>query len=377
MAFQQLIDVPVAKLQPNPSQPRKHFVELEELSRSLREEGQQTPLLVRPFGDGYEIVQGERRWRAAQLAGLATLRAEVRDLTDAQAFRLALVENMQRANLTPMEEAEAFALLTAEGMNQAAIGELVGRGQSYVSHKLRLRNAPEPLQAFIALGALDEGHLRQLLRLEHLYPEGLESSCDLRVLADMARQGDAEELLSAYNLLRPEDNPPLPLWRRPGKALAECSQAPALWASFRALGEYVTRHNRLPQWVLAAWWYGSAAVLWKLPVHRLKTSLDYWQERYLSALEWLGFYPNPPESVAKASQKLKDDISVWWCFKSDLRHSGSDALGADGKAFAYSSYLHGRRFKWDYPLPTAMQEYGLQHDVGLRIMARAQAWKGR
>jgi len=373
MAFQ-LIDVPVARLHPNPSQPRKVFVELEELARSLREEGQQTPLLVRPVGDGYEIVQGERRWRAAQLAGLPTLRAEVRDLTDAQAFRLALVENLQRANLTPIEEAEAFALLAAEGMNQAAIGELVGRGQSYVSHKLRLRNAPEPLQAFLAMGALDEGHLRQLLRLEHLYPEGLENSCDLRVLADMANEDDPEVLLDAYNLLRPEDNPPLPLWLRPRQTLAECSQAPALWASFRALGEYVTRHNRLPQWVLAAWWYGSAAVLWNMPVHSLKASLDYWHERYLTALMWVAIHPNPPEGYANASQQLKDDISLWWCYKSDLRHSSSADLGADGEAFAYHS---SAKVTESWPLPTAMQEYGTQHKTGYRIRARSQARKDR
>jgi len=121
-----MIEIPLEKIRPNPNQPRRRFEGLEELAQSLRDEGQLTPVLLRPDGDGYKLVSGERRWRAAKLAGLKTLRAEVRELTDEDAYRLSLIENVVRASLTPIEEAEAFRKLTDDGMPQGEAGRLVG-----------------------------------------------------------------------------------------------------------------------------------------------------------------------------------------------------------------------------------------------------------
>lgn len=144
-----LRDIPLRDLRPNPTQPRTHFEGIRALAASLKTDGQLTPLLVRPVDGYYEIVHGERRWRAAKLAGLETLRAEVRDIPEEQVFRLSLIENVQRQELTAIDEAKAYERLQAEGMTQTEIGQLIGKSQGYVMQRLSLLKLPEDLQARI------------------------------------------------------------------------------------------------------------------------------------------------------------------------------------------------------------------------------------
>lgn len=161
--------VPIEFLQPSPLQPRRNFDpdELDALARSIRDRGLLQPLLVRPApagAPGYEIVAGERRWRAAQRAGLHELPVVVRELGDREVLELALVENLQRADLGPLEEASAYRRLIEEfGHDQEEIAAIVGKSRSHVANTLRLLALPEPVAALVEAGRLTAGHARALL----------------------------------------------------------------------------------------------------------------------------------------------------------------------------------------------------------------------
>ena len=159
--------VPVELVTPNPKQPRRSFDDdaLEALAGSLRERGVLQPVLVRPVPGGtYQLVAGERRWRAARIAGLATIPALVRERDDAQALEAALIENMAREDLNPIEEARACAALVEElGLTRETVGLRVGRSRVAVSNLLRLLDLPDEALALIERGELSEGHGRALL----------------------------------------------------------------------------------------------------------------------------------------------------------------------------------------------------------------------
>ena len=159
--------LPVDLVVPNPRQPRRTFddVSLEALAGSLRERGVLQPVLVRPVPGGtYELIAGERRWRAARLAGLATVPALVRPQVDAESLELALIENMAREDLNPVEEARACAELVEEiGLTREEIGLRVGRSRVAVSNLLRLLELPDEVLDLLVAGALTEGHGRALL----------------------------------------------------------------------------------------------------------------------------------------------------------------------------------------------------------------------
>ncbi len=152
---------------PNRFQPRHDFPEeaLQELSESIRLNGLLQPIVVRRKGDGlYELIAGERRWRASQRAGLQTIAAYVRNCTDDEAIVLALVENIQRNDLNPVETARAYQRMMAEfGMTQDVIAQRVGRERSSVANQLRLLNLPEDVQRMVATGALSTGHAKVIL----------------------------------------------------------------------------------------------------------------------------------------------------------------------------------------------------------------------
>jgi ParB family chromosome partitioning protein len=162
-----LRDLPVELIAPNANQPRKQFDQeaLQALADSLGESGVLQPVLVRPVAGGtYELVAGERRWRAAQLAGLETLPALVRSRDDAQTLEVALVENMARQDLNPMEEARAVAALVEElGLTREQVGKRIGRSRVAVSNLLRLLDLPDESVALLESGDLTEGHGRALL----------------------------------------------------------------------------------------------------------------------------------------------------------------------------------------------------------------------
>lgn len=163
-----LRDIPVEKLHPSPFQPRRHFPEeeLEALARSIRERGVLQPLLARAAagGDGFEIIAGERRWRAAQRAGLDTLPVMVREVPDGELIELALIENLQREDLNPIDEARAYRRLMKEfSYTQEALSTMLGRSRPHVANMLRLLNLPDELQALVVDGTLSAGHARALL----------------------------------------------------------------------------------------------------------------------------------------------------------------------------------------------------------------------
>jgi ParB family chromosome partitioning protein len=159
--------VPLELIRPNPRQPRRAFDEgaLVSLAGSLRERGVLQPILVRPRPGGtYELITGERRWRAAQIAGLETVPAVVRPHDDAESLELALIENMAREDLNPVEEARACALLVEElGLTREDVGRRVGRSRVAVSNLLRLLDLPDEVLDLLAAGHLTEGHGRALL----------------------------------------------------------------------------------------------------------------------------------------------------------------------------------------------------------------------
>ena len=165
-----LLSVPIEHLAPHPNQPRQRFdeAEIESLAASIRAQGIVQPLVVRPAdGDGgalYQIVAGERRWRAAQRAGLHELPALVRHLSDAESIEIALVENLQRRDLGALEEAAAYRRLIREfDHRQEDVAQALGKSRSHVANMVRLLDLPEPVQDLIADGSLSAGHGRTLL----------------------------------------------------------------------------------------------------------------------------------------------------------------------------------------------------------------------
>lgn len=146
-------------------QPRQIFApeSLAELAQSIREKGVLQPLLVRPRGEGFEIVAGERRWRASQLAGLTELPVIIRDLGDREALEIAIVENLQREDLGPLEEARAYQALLEQGLNQEGVAQAVGKSRSAVTNALRLLTLGEAALKALDAGQISAGHARAIL----------------------------------------------------------------------------------------------------------------------------------------------------------------------------------------------------------------------
>ena len=163
-----LIEIPVDQIEANPHQPRKafDFKSLGELAASIRASGVIQPVIVRRHADGYQLIAGERRWRAARQAGLERIPALVRDATDAQSLELALIENLLREDLNPMDEAEAYQKLLAQfSWTQEELAQRIGKDRSSIANCLRLLKLPAEIQADLRGGRLTMGHARALLAL--------------------------------------------------------------------------------------------------------------------------------------------------------------------------------------------------------------------
>src|SRR5256885_5683659 len=190
----QLRDIRVELVAPNPKQPRRRFDEatLAGLAESVRQRGVLQPVLVRPAPGGtYELVAGERRWRAAQLAGLDVVPALVRPADDAQALEVALIENMAREDLNPVEEARACAALVEElGLTREEVGRRIGRSRVAVSNLLRLLDLPDEVLEHLEEGRLTEGHGRALLLTD-------DHAARRSLANDAAREGWSVRVLEA------------------------------------------------------------------------------------------------------------------------------------------------------------------------------------
>jgi len=195
-----LRDIPVDAILPNPLQPRTHFdeQELEELAQSIREHGLLQPVLVSQRRDGtFQLITGERRWRAAQLAGMPSVPAMVKEATPQASLEMALVENIQRRDLNPLEEAHAFRQLIDEhGLTQEKLGQRIGKSRVAVTNTLRLLQLPEPVREALASGSITEGHARAILMANGETQRLLLLE---RVLADHLSVRDTEALAREMN----------------------------------------------------------------------------------------------------------------------------------------------------------------------------------
>ena len=212
-------EIPVGSITPNPRQPRQVFDEeaLAELVHSLREVGLLQPIVVRPLGgDKYELVAGERRWRAAQEAGFAAIPSIVRDTADDVLLRDALLENLHRAQLNPLEEAAAYGqLLNDFGCTQEELATRIGRSRPQVSNTLRLLRLPSGVQRRVAAGVLSAGHARALLVLddpedqERLANRIVAEGLSVRTVEELVTLGDIGEDKPVQKRMKPPQNPAL------------------------------------------------------------------------------------------------------------------------------------------------------------------------
>lgn len=223
---EQVVNIEVDKIDPNPWQPRRRLDQaaLEELAASIREHGVVQPIVVcRAAGGRYRLVAGERRWRACQLLGMATVPAIIKDLSDRDSTEVALVENVQREDLNPLEEATAYKILQEEfGLTQEEVARRVGRSRAQVANTVRLLQLPEKVQEYIVEGLLTAGHGRALLVLE-------DQGEQVRVAEEIVSRGlsvrEAEELVKGAGKKRPPAKKAVKVedkeWEQIAHALAE------------------------------------------------------------------------------------------------------------------------------------------------------------
>ncbi len=193
--------IDINDIKPNSSQPRKSFDEdkLEELAESIEQHGLIQPIVLRSAGKGYEIVAGERRWRAARMIGLKELPCVVRELTDEENMLLAIIENMQREDLNPIEEAEGLkAMIDTYGLTQEQVSRGVGKSRPYITNSLRLLKLPAKLRYMTADGSLSVGHARALAAVKdeklqvRLAERTVSEGLSVRQIEKLARESDKE-----------------------------------------------------------------------------------------------------------------------------------------------------------------------------------------
>lgn len=187
------VNVRISEIEPNREQPRKEFdsVALSELADSISQHGVLQPLLLRPMlTGGYRIVAGERRWRAARMAGLTEVPAVIREMTDAEEMLFALIENLQREDLTPLEEARGYrTLIETQDFTQEEVSQAVGKSRPAITNALRLLNLPEDIQKMLEAGEITAGHARTLLSFK--------KEEDMRLGAKKAKEGASVRELEA------------------------------------------------------------------------------------------------------------------------------------------------------------------------------------
>jgi ParB/RepB/Spo0J family partition protein len=368
-------DIAISQIDPDPHQPREHFDlnALEGLAASMAEIGLAVPILVRPDGERFVIVHGERRWRAAGLIGWDAIPADVRDIDADTASWLALVENVQRSDLTPIEEAFAFKGRLDRGITQEELGRRIGKSQSYIAHKLRLLTLPSPLTSYLASNALSEGHLRTLLRIRNIYRGG-ESGNDPELdlpfnvpddrlpgflgVPDRAQANeklvldftDRAIVVGFFAMIRPLEHPGPWVGVNPDHDIS-----PALTAGCVDFIHWSVERRRVPAWVVTAFWWASAAVFERLSVATLALGIDRWRESLYGAVVGARFLRGGSGPPASPLENME-----WWGWRADLRHAGLDPETLPGDLpLRVSEWLEAGN---DLPLPTMVQPWGFAHE---------------
>ncbi len=191
--------LPVEKLVPNPDQPRRHFDDtaLAELAASIKEKGVIQPLIVRAKGEMFEIVAGERRWRAAQRAQVHDVPVVIRDFTDTEVLEIAIIENIQRADLNPVEEAAGYrALMDRFGHTQEKLAEAMGKSRSHIANLMRLLSLPDDVQGMLRDGRLSAGHARALITTDNasaLARKVVTEGLSVRQTEALVKKGDSDK----------------------------------------------------------------------------------------------------------------------------------------------------------------------------------------
>lgn len=330
-------NIRIDKIDPNPNQPRKRFTDIDPLAASVKAVGVLEPITVRPKGDRFEIISGERRWRAAKLAGLLEIPALIREATDDEALELGLIENLQRLDLTAIEEAEAFKILIDRKWTQARIAELVGKDASYVSHKLRLLKLPEILNYFLRERLVSENHMRQVLTLEAIYSSELVSTFYQEELEIIQFPEDSISKKKGKTFVNPQKSISIPYSKMTGeeKAFALLARirpeefalpCATVWPEpvVNACSLYLEHVSKqpVPQWQAAAFWWLAFTVRYKVTVTDLSRALIAWKERYHSALIHILILNEDWEKYL-GSGRSKEWDEVWWAYWAHLRHSSS------------------------------------------------------
>jgi ParB family transcriptional regulator, chromosome partitioning protein len=200
---ERVVRVPLERIRPSPFQPRKEFAPeaLNELTESIKAQGIIQPLLVRERGEHYELIAGERRWRAAQLLGLAEAPVIIRQADDTAVLEIALIENLQRENLNPMEEAQGYAeLMSRFNLRQEDVATKVGKSRAWVANALRLLKLPGEVQGFVREGRLSVGHAKVILALEQPREQSLAAE---RVLKDSLSVRATEDFVAKMQQKQP------------------------------------------------------------------------------------------------------------------------------------------------------------------------------
>ena len=226
------VSVKISEIEPNRDQPRKEFDSeaLSELADSISQHGVLQPLLLRPLlTAGYRIVAGERRWRAARMAGLTEVPAIIREMSDAEEMLFALIENLQREDLTPLEEARGYrTLIEAQDFTQEEVSKAVGKSRPAITNALRLLNLPEDIQGMLERGEITAGHARTLLSFK--------SQEDMRLGAQKAKDGASVRELEALAKRLNEKKESLPKTPRKNQYFEEAQLA---------VGEYLNRRVKV------------------------------------------------------------------------------------------------------------------------------------
>lgn len=313
-------DILLDQIKPDPDQPRKYFdpERLAELAASISEHGLAVPILVRPSGDGYIIVHGERRYKAVQTLGWEAIPAEVRDIPEDQARWLSLIENIQREDLSPIEEGQEYRRILDAGITHAELGERIGKSQSYIAHKMRLINMPEPLRRLVEHKIITEGHARQLLRLDNVYQDvriDMTGWMDL----DINKHNQVELAQMALLAITPLDYMPGPMIFDFIEDQEKVNQLIDLVINF--ILWIKTKSPNMDAWIRTAFYFGCYTYYHSLSVVDLSKIIDVFIDVFYSALAFTEKDANKPTKESEPKY-FELESARYWGRRADLRHAG-------------------------------------------------------